>query len=489
MLITELSISNFKTLKNFNIKFQRGYNLIIGKNNTGKSNILMALDRIVNDKIEFKKSDISKIENTGILRPNFTLKINTTTYVKENDGYTVNGHSRELSYLVNQFSRESLIYINIQKDYHRIIKLVIDQYNELDEQKQEIFNTQINIDFNDVLGIGNTIYVQNESVLIIDEYADNSKIENKSSGVQRVALIVLLLTLFKVSKRTNRYILMLDEPETNLHIDSQRKLHRLLLEFSKANQVIVSTHSTIFMQDISSESINYIDRDSRRGSFTDNDDLGFKNFKRIRETLGLQVSDTLFLSENIVAVEGITDVRIHEYVYNRLYPNKERYTFFTIEGADKATQNIIALKQVLGKDVTIILDNDTKGNSIKGQIEKHEFIEKSKVIVQPTDGDGELEDLFPKDFLKSTIKEYIKKQDSIIRKSLGNDYEDTISKYEEILEGFDSFSQVETIGDKKGGYQVKSEPFARYLTSELRKLEDDRFNEVVTKFKDLYAQI
>lgn len=261
--------------------------------------------------------------------------------------------------------------------------MVVDKYNSLDEHLKTTYDSQINIDFSNVMGDGNNIFMKNESIYIIDQYSETSKIDNKSSGVQRVALIICLINLFKTEKALSEYILLIDEPEGNLHVKAQKKMFDLLKDFSKYHQVIISSHSTIFMQNIDFEAVNYVDREKNIGTFIDNDNLGVKNFKKIRESLGLEISDTLFLNNEIVAVEGESDVILHEYIYDRLNPNNNQYTFFTIEGADNAIQNVIALKQILNKEVTVILDNDTKGEDIFNKIRNKNFVKNSKIIFQP----------------------------------------------------------------------------------------------------------
>lgn len=486
MYIKSLKITNFKTLKDFSIQFNKGFNLIIGKNNTGKSNILEALDKIISDRCSFSYNDLSKIDNASQQSPEFDLEVSDKVFKKKNNIWKINGHDKNVEQFKKVLSNIKMIYIDIQKEYSNLIQTVIEDYKGLSDVEKQIFDTQVNIDFNEVMGQGNNVYVKDDSIYVIDEYADVSTIENKSSGVQRVALILFIITLFKVKKKSDKYILLIDEPEGNLHVRSQRKMHKLLLDFSKNHQVIISSHSTIFMQDIDNNSINYIDRDKRRGSFTDNNNLGGDNFRKIRDTLGLQISDTLFLNRNIVAVEGEIDVIIHKYIYNRLNPYNEKYTFFTIEGADRAIQNIITLKQVLNREIIIILDNDAKGEKIKKQIENQDFVKGSRVLFQPIEGEGELEDLFPKEFMIKTIKEYVEKHEHIINKTLGDKATIAVDEYKERLENYNSFSEIENIIDDKKSFQIKSKIFANYIIRKLGKLPDDEFESVAKSFGNLY---
>lgn len=492
MYIKSFNVQNFKTLKDFSINFEKDYNIIIGKNNTGKSNILKLLDKVFTEECIFEKTDITTINNTERVKPEFKINTSIDTYEKKKNRYYLQGNKSIVNY--DTFKRElnkiKIIYIDIQKEYDELIQTVVNKYNKFEDVLKITYDSQINIDFSDVMGEGNNIFMKDESIYIIDQYSETSHIENKSSGVQRVALIVCLINLFKIEKALFKYVLLIDEPEGNLHVKAQKKMFDLLIDFSKYHQVIISSHSTIFMQNIDFEAVNYVDRKKKNGTFIDNENLGVKNFKKIRESLGLEISDTLFLNNEIVAVEGLSDVILHEYIYERLNPNNNQYTFFTIEGANNAIQNIIALKQILNKEITIILDHDSKGRNISNDIRSKEFIKHSRIIFQPNNeiNDGELEDLFPKPFLKEVILNFIEKQKKVINEKLNSNYEEEIEKYKNKLDDFNYFNDVEIIGSGNNQYSLKGENFIRYIRSSLKKLKDEEFDETVKEFKSLYEQ-
>ncbi|MCQ2053562.1 MAG: AAA family ATPase, partial [archaeon] len=61
MYISHVSIRNFRSLKSVDIDFHPGKNVIIGKNNSGKSNVIKALNYVLGEKfptyIQFVKDD------------------------------------------------------------------------------------------------------------------------------------------------------------------------------------------------------------------------------------------------------------------------------------------------------------------------------------------------------------------------------------------------------------------------------------------------
>lgn len=491
MYIKSINIKNFRTLKNFEIHFTKNYNLIIGKNNAGKSNILTFLERIFNDNSTFKFNDTSKINNTSQIKPTYKIESSSNFLKLENGKYYLKNSSNEVhsSTFKSELEKIKLIYIDIQKEYTSLIETVIKQYTNLDEAGKNFFDTQINIDFSEIMGVGYSLFIKEASIFIIDEYADTAKMEYKSSGVQRVALIICVINLFKVQRKLSNYILLVDEPEGNLHVRAQKKMYAMLKKFSQQHQVIISSHSTIFMQDIDFESINYIERNINSGSFVDNQNLGVDNFRKIRDALGLEISDTLFLNKRIIAVEGLSEVILHSYIYNRLYPNSLKYTFFTVEGANKTLQNVVALKQILDREITVILDNDEKGNEVKKQILEHEYTSESRVILQPIEEEGEIEDLFSKEFMIEVIKEYIKKHDKLIRNQLGNNANKLIEDFESRLEEYSKFSDFDKIGTGDNAYDLKGQAFVRYIKRMLSKEDDDSFESIVKPFISIYGKI
>ncbi len=50
MYIKKLIIDNYKSIKNETFEFSKGINVLVGKNNAGKSNIVSALNEVLSDK-------------------------------------------------------------------------------------------------------------------------------------------------------------------------------------------------------------------------------------------------------------------------------------------------------------------------------------------------------------------------------------------------------------------------------------------------------
>ena len=48
MVLKEIVVENFRLLKNFKLEFKDELSLIIGKNNCGKTSVLIILDKMLN---------------------------------------------------------------------------------------------------------------------------------------------------------------------------------------------------------------------------------------------------------------------------------------------------------------------------------------------------------------------------------------------------------------------------------------------------------
>ena len=53
MYISELLIMNYRSIEKEKINFKPGKNVLVGKNNSGKSNIVKALDLVLGKRIQY----------------------------------------------------------------------------------------------------------------------------------------------------------------------------------------------------------------------------------------------------------------------------------------------------------------------------------------------------------------------------------------------------------------------------------------------------
>lgn len=63
MYLSRLRIKNYRSIEELNINFEKGKNVIIGRNNSGKSNILRAIDIVLGESFPAYHKTQNIVEN------------------------------------------------------------------------------------------------------------------------------------------------------------------------------------------------------------------------------------------------------------------------------------------------------------------------------------------------------------------------------------------------------------------------------------------
>ena len=214
-----------------------------------------------------------------------------------------------------------------------------------------------------------TIEELNDNQMYLEFSFGKTNHSSQGAGDGYINIFNIIDSLYD-SKEDN--IILIDEPEVSLHPDLQKKLFKLLLEYSRDKQIIISTHSPYFVdwEAFSSYSkiIRFIKEDEKINCYELSLDTK-KNIKRLLEdthnlhTLSLDTNEIFFLSDNIILTEGQEDV----YGYKKIFKYKNfnpNASFFGwgLGGADKASKILKMLYDLGYKKVFTILDNNKKSN-------------------------------------------------------------------------------------------------------------------------------
>ncbi|QIA63561.1 AAA family ATPase [Vibrio astriarenae] len=203
---------------------------------------------------------------------------------------------------------------------------------------------------------------------------DPIHIENQGEGVKRqiwFALLKLQSDLGRLKETNKRYIWCFDEPETHLHPKAQREFISTLRDLALQNfQIIVSSHSTIFVDSSSLEDIRSFDMVNSNTNITTVRSVG-----DVHESLGVQNSDILFYNKFIV-VEGDTEEGLIPILYEKIVGtaiNKDDVKIINMGGcgnkqlADEILTEIFTGFSDRNDNYIFILDNDTgveSGNQV-----------------------------------------------------------------------------------------------------------------------------
>lgn len=304
--INRIKIQYFRSIYKLNIKdISTSITVFTGKNDTGKSNILRALNLFFNnevdpnDKLDFDR-DFSKIRNKQIKESSKERKLisieiefnnpgtystleKTFTYRKSWDRYGKlvesewkKGVSENGKRNANKFLNSiEYIYIPAIKDKNTFLDLLQRLKSSLPKPQTleiEKFNNEIktygqelkddlykNINLKPSLSLPTSLNELFSSLdFIIDDDIVQTSLSQRGDGV-RCRFIPAIINYIAKNDTSKRYILGLEEPENSLEFAKALELNATLENiYSKYAQIFVTSHSPAFVGDIKENSLKYI---------------------------------------------------------------------------------------------------------------------------------------------------------------------------------------------------------------------------------------
>lgn len=275
------------------------------------------------------------------------------------------------------------------------IKKINDEIaSDLKDWLPNITDVQMEIDknfyFNRLTGI--QIYVTSNGTKTL--------LENKGDGVQSLFALALLAKNYS----GEHTIIAIDEPEAHLHPEAVRKLQETISNLSNTTQVIIATHNPILVNR------NVIDSNV---IVNDGHVTKAKNIKKIRETLGVAVSDNLINAEKILAVEGVSDQKFFMKLFTdsgsqkiKNYLNRNLLVIEPLHGISRL-ENKIWRFQDMAATFFVIADHDKAAEEAikKANNQKLLTIENYTYIpYQHFQNEAELEDLYSNETIATVYK-------------------------------------------------------------------------------------
>ena len=233
----------------------------------------------------------------------------------------------------------------------------------------------------------------------------NTTLELKGDGVQNI-IIILIMNYLATSKHPEKKILlMIEEPESHLHQDAIHKLRDILKKLSSDSQVIISTHSTMF-----------IDREKLTNNILvdGNSVKPVKNIAPIRNALGITIDENFQNTKTVVLVEGETDVEILERCINdksdllkKLIKNK-KLAIISLSGVTKLKFLCTTLNLYMC-EIFLLLDNDDEAIQACKKVQESKLIHTGNIILckKSSQRYSEIEDfVMPKYYSDQLENEY-----------------------------------------------------------------------------------
>ncbi len=287
-MLEELKLKNFRCFKDYKIEFDK-FNIIVGKNNTGKSTIIDALKVVSNARryapyrdyyLEDKDVPFSQIN----LRYNYTeikivFPIDDRPYAEFlKDGTHIDNktllrryfeHSLGIIPPVGTFEeseklgdRKYLLSVMVSHLTPRHFRNIWHYFKDGFEEFQKIIEETwpgYTIEPPEFLAVENRID------MFFKEKGITREIFWTGHGFQVwLQLMTFLVKLGRVET------IILDEPDIYLHSDMQKKLVNICKE--RSNQVIIATHAVDIIEEVEPDDVVSIDKDSNRSSRLSNID-------------------------------------------------------------------------------------------------------------------------------------------------------------------------------------------------------------------------
>lgn len=319
----------------------------------------------------------------------FKISSSGNNYVIELHGYSGYDHQKLNSYFAFLPEPVSLIYstpvaqINLDEDFvtdpiikeqllvrksdtvlrnrlYRIIGGIDSVLNEAfqNDLNYVLYNSEKKIDFR----IDTNIQKDAKAIICFsvgskDVYKDLSLL---GSGTLQIIGILLNIHLANVDKK-DLNIVLLDEPDSHIHRDIQKRLLDVFNKYHKGIQTFITTHNeslirsaapnqVFHLEGKNSEVIKSIHFDIDPGHLG----LHFKGImpsnltpvmRSIGNTTGLDFINALE-SDRLVFVEGEDDAKVFRILLNHQLNNRKKYMFWVLGGISEVFENILSYKSV-----------------------------------------------------------------------------------------------------------------------------------------------
>lgn len=301
-MINSITIKNFMAHSNLTIKDLPEINVIIGKNDTGKTGLLKLLYATVksleiyslksnsNSDVSFKKELAEKLSDTFMprknglgdlvqkgskekLEVNITVIGNNTKYKQQlyysfgdrTEKYistciehvdpipanTINALFVPAKEVLTAFAdirniRENFYGVGFDDTYLDLIKSL-----SLETTKGRVANelSQVNKSLENLFEGKIEQTGQKEQPFIFKKGNQQFAMQQTAEGIKKIGILTTLITNRQLGKGT---ILFMDEPETALHPDAIRQMVEMLVAMSKAGvQIFIASHSYYVVKQLS----------------------------------------------------------------------------------------------------------------------------------------------------------------------------------------------------------------------------------------------
>ncbi|QZP37061.1 AAA family ATPase [Halobaculum magnesiiphilum] len=283
-------------------------------------------------------------------------------------------------------SKEVLNTVDLETDGDNLTQVLHTLRDRPDDHFQEIAETYYEV-MEGVENIRTPLRGNRNTTVAMDEvgFSEGFDFEEISAGSKQILTLITQIVLAK----EDTDLLLIEEPELHLHPSAERKIFNLIQDVvtqENGPQVIISTHSEVFVDLSKANSIVRVDRDQETGR-TSIQGIGDREVDDVLIDLGYEKSE-LFQSSVVVFVEGRSDQRILEEFSKTLADTSERYSSFdelgvTLHplGGSRLRKHGAELSHIVGRlriPYRFVVDSDDQDPEEKEE-ELEEILETPKI--------------------------------------------------------------------------------------------------------------
>ena len=213
-------------------------------------------------------------------------------------------------------------------------------------------------------------------------------------GSGTLQIIEILLSLYEKPKDLN--LVLLDEPDSHIHRDIQKRLMKVLMNFSENLQIFISTHNESLIRSSKPEQIFHLERGVEKiykpilfdeQVYIENGLIPSKHLKVLQDLGNESALDFInaLEADKLVLVEGKYDPKYIQHILDK-HSDTHRTSniaYWSFEGIDNILKHIFSYKDMFSKiknektlweKSILIIDRDylteSQANKLKVQLEK-----------------------------------------------------------------------------------------------------------------------
>lgn len=393
-----LNINHFRQFtENLNISFDHPLTILVGKNGSGKSTLLklimsMAKGRTPND--YFFETEWDKFNHQGVSQ--FSYKLENETYKEINTQHfswvfakaeqTLNTNKEIQDYLEKKSNEKNFSKI-VEIQFKSLIgsfekntffdnqtskldlKSKVDYAKKVTKKVQQSIDTKsnngkksklINVNKNNIEIINNILDKNYHEIKIIEHrffsgtwgtsiIFNSDEVYSEANSGSGEFIVTNIVN--KLSSIQSGSILLLDEPELSLHSSAQKKLLLYFLDLiiKKKIQIIISTHSQSFVEQIPSKCIKNFIPDQTGKTFVEQG----VNYLNAFDNLGVNFDRIEIIVEDDLAKNILEKVALNEKLDKQF-----NIRYFSGGASSIKTSLITAFSKVDDVEKFIVFDGD-----------------------------------------------------------------------------------------------------------------------------------